>query len=395
VAGALRRRPPAAVLSTSLLLPGGLDSSDLLRGASAVGRLGPEHNPGIGAAVTTPIEPPPDFPFPMAPRALLLAIAAADRLERERSQQERGPRYGLVLALSCLHAEPLYLDHMLAHRDQPQRMGEARAFCADFPLEYLAARLGVEGPRVRIDSACASGSDALAVAHEWLELGVVDDVIVVAAASMIDPVGLALFRNLRALSDEDDLEASRPFDRRRRGFVMGEGAAAAWLSTREPSEPRGFLCGHGRSMNAEAFTGMPTDLEAMAAACHDALGPVGAGVAYVSAHGTGTPIGDPCETRLYKKVFGDAAHRLPISSMKSMTGHCLGTSSMIEAIVTLDALRERTAPPTLHLEEPDPECDLDYVPLHPRRIEDGFALSVAFAFGGHNSALLLAREKPW
>ena len=166
-----------------------------------------------------------------------------------------------------------YLEHMLVHHDDADRMSDILAFCADFPLEYLASRLGVTGPRVRVDSACASGSDALAVAAEWLELGVVDDVIVVAASSMIDPVGLTLFRNLRALSDEDDVAASRPFDRRRRGFVMGEGAAAAWLSSRLPRSPLGFLCGHGRSMNAEAFTAMPTDLDAMAAACLDALGP--------------------------------------------------------------------------------------------------------------------------
>ena len=386
-----RRRPPAAVLSSSLVLPGGLTSSDLLRGTSAVTRLGPEHNPGIGAQVTEALHAPPEFPYPLVPRGLLLALLAAERLELER-----GPRYGLVLALSCLHAEPPYLEHMLAHRDEPERMGDILAFCSDFPLEYLAARLGACGPRVRVDSACASGSDAVAVAHEWLELGTVEDVIVVAASSMLDPVGLTLFRNLRALSDEDDVAASRPFDRRRRGFVMGEGAAAAWLSSRSPypRAPLGWVCGHGRSMNAEAFTGMPTDLGAMAAACTDALGPV-RDVTYVSAHGTGTPIGDPCETRLYKQVFGDRAHRIPTSSLKSMTGHCLGTSSLIETLVTLEALQQRTAPPTINLEQPDPECDLDYVPLHPRAIDDGFALSVAFAFGGHNSALLLASEKPW
>jgi 3-oxoacyl-[acyl-carrier-protein] synthase II len=377
------------VLSSSLVLPGGLDAGDVLRGTSAVARLPPEHNPAIGAPVTAPLEPPAGFPYPIAPRALLLALEAAGQLELEQ-----GPRYGLVLALSCLHAEPAYLEHMLVHRDAPHRMSDVLAFCADFPLEYLASRLGVTGPRVRVDSACASGSDALAVAAEWLELGVVDDVIVVAASSMLDPIGLTLFRNLRALSDEDDVTASRPFDRRRRGFVMGEGGAAAWLSSRLPGSPLGFLCGHGRSMNAEAFTGMPTDLGAMAAACLDALGPVRS-VAYISAHGTGTPIGDPCETRLYKQLFGDGAYRIPTSSMKSMTGHCLGTSSMIEALVTLEGLRARTAPPTLNLEEPDPECDLDYVPLVPRAIGDGFALSVAFAFGGHNSALLLASEKPW
>lgn len=383
------RREPKAIVATSLVLPGELDASDLLRGTSAVARLPAEHNPSIGAPVTDPIVAPEDFPYPIAPRALLLALEATRRLPREP-----GPRYGLVLALSCLHAEPVYLEHALVHRDEPSRLRDGLAFHGSFPLEYLAARLDIEGPRVRLDSACSSGSDALAVAHEWLELGVVDDVVVVAASSMLDPVGLTLFRNLRALSDEDSLEASRPFDRRRRGFVMGEGAAAAWLSSRRPSRPRGFLCGHGRSMSAEKFTAMPTDLDAMAAACLDALGPV-RDLAYISAHGTGTPIGDPCETRLYKHLFGDAARGIPASSMKSMTGHCLGASSLIEALVTLDALEGRTAPPTLHLEEPDPECDLDYVPLAPRAITDGFALSVAFAFGGHNSALLLAREKPW
>ena len=139
-------------------------------------------------------------------------------------------------------------------------------------------------------------------------------------------------------------------------------------------------------MNAEAFTGMPTDLGAMAAACADALGPV-SDVAYISAHGTGTPIGDPCETRLYKQVFGERAQRIPASSLKSMTGHCLGTSSLIETLVTLEALRERTAPPTLNLEEPDPECDLDYVPRTAREMKVRGALCNSLGFGGHNVSL--------
>ena len=380
---------PVAVLSASLVLPGGLEIDDLFRGKSGAVRLDGEHVPAIGAPVLEPIERPHDFPFPLAPRALLLALEAARRLEHEP-----GAPCGLVLALSCTHAEPPYLEHTLRHHEDPLRMRETLAFHADFPLEYLAARLGVTGPRVRIDSACASGSDTLAVAQEWLEAGVVEDVLVVAASAMMDPVGLALFRNLHALSDEDDLQASRPFDRRRRGFVMGEGAAAAWLSSREPIPALGWLCGHGRSMNADKFTGMPRDLDAMAAACLDALGPV-RDLVYLSTHGTGTPLNDPCESRLYKEIFGEAAYRIPMSSLKSMTGHCLGASSLIEALVTIEALRRGTAPPTLHLEEPDPECDLDYVPLAPRPIRSGFALSAAWAFGGHNSALLLAPERPW
>jgi 3-oxoacyl-(acyl-carrier-protein) synthase len=383
------QRRSVAVVASTLVLPGGLTADDLFRGASALRRLDGEHRPGIGAPVETPLAAPADFPHPIAPRGLLLALEAGRLLARER-----GPRYGLVLALSSLHSEPAYVEHCLDHRDDPSRMRDVLAYCDDFPLEYLAQQLDVAGPRVRVDSACASGSDALAVAHEWLELGVVEDVVVVAASSMLNPIGLALFRNLHALSDEDDLGASRPFDRRRRGFVMGEGAAAAWLSSRPHGAPLGWLCGHGRSMNAEKFTDMPRDLDAMAAACLDALGPVRE-LAYVSAHGTGTPVNDPCETRLYKRLFGDAAYATPLSSLKSMTGHCLGASSLIEALVTLAALRRRLAPPTTNLEQPDPECDLDYVPLAARPIAGGFALSVAFAFGGHNSAVLLAEERPW
>ncbi len=190
-----RKRPPAAVLSSSLVLPGGLDAADVLRGTSAVTRLPPEHNPGIGAPVTAPLEAPADFPYAMAPRALLLALEAAARLERES-----GPRYGLVLALSCLHAEPPYIEHMLAHHREADRMPEIYAYCADFPLEYLASRprchrtSRARRQRLRLGERCAWRWP-----HEWLELGVVDDVIVVAASSMVDPIGLTLFRNLRAL----------------------------------------------------------------------------------------------------------------------------------------------------------------------------------------------------
>lgn len=382
------RPRPVAVVSASLLAPGGLTVDDLLDGTSAVVSLGEEFPAAVGAPVTEELETPADFPHPIVPRGLLLALEAAHRLELEQ-----GPRYGLVLALSSLYAEPAYLEHQLAHRDEPEAMAAVSAFCGDFPLAYLARSLGAVAPRARIDTACASGSDALAVAHQWLEAGAVEDVLVVAASSMLNPIGVALFRNIRALNEEDDLGASRPFDRRRRGFVMGEGAAACWLSRRQPRRPLGWLCAHGRTMNAEKLTDMPRDTGAMLEACRCALGPVRE-LAYISAHGTATPTNDPCETRIYKELLGDAAYRVPTSSLKSMTGHCLGASSLIEAIVTLEALRRQKAPPTLNLEEPDPECDLDYVPGSPRPLRGHFALSTAFAFGGHNSALLLARDRP-
>ncbi|MDX1384605.1 MAG: beta-ketoacyl synthase N-terminal-like domain-containing protein, partial [Thermoanaerobaculia bacterium] len=298
-----------------------------------------------------------------------------------------------VLAMSSLYAEPAYIEHMLPHRDDSSRMATIAAFAGERPLETLAAALGTTGPRVRVDSACSSGSDALIVAHQWLETGTVPDVVVVAAAAMLNPVGLALFHNLHALSDSPETTASRPFDARRRGFVMGEGAAALWLSRSSVRDPLGYVCGHGRSMNAEKFTDMPADTAAMEAACRDALGEVD-DLAFISAHGTGTPANDPCETRLYKRLFGRRAYDIPISGLKSMTGHCLGASSLIEIVVSLHALRERIAPPTLNLDEPDPECDLDYIPHRPRPLRGDHALATAFAFGGHNSAVLLSRDGP-
>ncbi len=381
------RLKPLPILATSLFAPGELTKEDLVRGRSAVTRLEGEFAVAVGAPFAADPPRPRNFPYALAPRGLLAAVEAGRRLEREE-----GPSYGLVLALSSLHSEPAYLEHVLQHRCDPQQMEEILGFAGDFPLEYVASVLGAHGPRARVDSACASGSDALILAHRWIEAGIAEDVLVVAAASMLDPVGIALFNNIHALSTEDDLTASRPFDRRRKGFVMGEGGAACWLSSRRPRQPTGYLCGHGRSMNAEKFTDMPEDLSAMEAACRAAL--AGTVPSYICAHGTATPGNDRCETRLYKNLFGERAHSIPVSSLKSMTGHCLGASSLMEVVVTLEALGRQQAPPTLNLHEPDPECDLDYVALEPRALSGDFALSSAFAFGGHNSALLLSADHP-
>ena len=386
-------RSSSAFVSSALVAPGGLGMAELIQGNSAVRQLDETHPVAVGAPVIEPLGRLTEDHV-LQPRALLLALEVARRLELDADRH-----YGLVLGMSSLYAEPPYLEHMLPNRDRRDRMEAIAPFAGEFPLEALAAALGIDGPRVRVDTACSSGSDALIVAHRWLETQTVSDVIVVAAASMLNPVGLALFHNLRALSDDPDLGASRPFDLQRRGFVMGEGAAGVWLSCEPPKEPLGYLCGCGASMNAEKFTDMPNDLAAMETACRDAMGELCAGgsignLAYISAHGTGTPVNDPCETRLYKSLFGERAYDLPISSLKSMTGHCLGASSLIEAVVTLEALRRQTAPPTLNLEYPDPECDLDFIPEGPRRISGNFALSSAFAFGGHNSSVLLALEAP-
>ena len=379
---------PVAFVDSATILPGLMRWPDLREGTSAVRMLEGEYPVAVGAPV--PLAPiiPSDWPFPVMPRALGLAREALMALELDPNRS-----YALVLGLPNLYSETAYLEPTLVHRHEPEHMARLIGFAHDFPMNYLADLLPGCGPRLRVDAACATGNDALIVAHQWLSAGVVDNVVVVAASAMLNPVGLALFNNLQALNDRPDLEASCPFDARRRGFVMGEGAAAAWLTRDSELNARGYLCGYGQSMNAHKFVDLPEDIGPMAAACRAALGPLRE-VAYISAHGTATPINDAAETRLYKDLFGHRAAKIPISSIKSMIGHCLGAAALIEAITCLHALEEQMAPPTINLHVTDPACDLDYVANRACAIEGNFALSNAFAFGGHNSSILLSRERP-
>jgi 3-oxoacyl-(acyl-carrier-protein) synthase len=370
-----------------MVAPGDFRWPDLRDGRSAVHRLEGEFAVSVGAAVPFDPDVPADWPHGAMPRGLALATLALDRLPRDPQRH-----YGLVLGLPGLYAESVYLEHVLDHRDSPAAMAAVNGFAHANPLNYLARHAGAAGPRLRVDSACATGSDALIAAWQWIEAGLVDDVLVVAASAMLNPVGVALFHHLQALNDSDDLNASRPFDVARRGFVMGEGAAAVWLSKQPPSPPRGWLAGYGQSMNAEHFVDLPEDLTAMTRACRQALGEV-TEPAYINAHGTATRANDRVEARLYRQLFGAAIDGIPVSATKSMIGHTLGASALIEAIVCLEALNEQVAPPTINLTDPDPDCRLNHV-TRARPINGNVALTNSFAFGGHNSSLLLARERP-
>ena len=369
-----------------MTLPGLLSWDHLKNGTSAITLLDDEFAAPVGAAVPLTFDTPKNWPFPVYPRALALAADALGKLELDPKR-----RYGLVLGMPNLFSETEYMEHTLVHREDPEAMSAMLGFSHDHPTRYLADMIKAEGPIIRVDSACATGNDALIAASQWLNAGVVDDVVVVASSAMLNPVGLALFNNLKALNDRPDLEASCPFDRRRRGFVMGEGAAAAWLTNRPGDDPAGWICGYGQSMNAEKFVDLPEDLTPMLAACKGALGSH-KDIAYVSAHGTATVVNDRTETRLHKILFGDQASQIPLRSIKSMIGHTLGAAALIEAIVTLHALREGLAPPTINLNQPDPECDLNYVANQAQPIEGNVALSNAYAFGGQNASVLLSRE---
>lgn len=379
---------PVAIVGHAMLAPGLFSWADFREGRSAVDYLDGEFPVHVGARV--PFDPPmpSDWPYAMAPRALGLVLEALNRLDYDKER-----RYGLVLGLPSQLSESPYVEHSLVHRDNPEAMAATLGFADGFPLDFTANQIGQVGPRLRLDSACATGNDALIVAHQWLRAGVVDDVLVCCGSAMLNPVATALFRNLRALNETRDLEASCPFDLRRRGFVMGEGAAAVWLSNDPDLPAKGWLCGYGQSMNADKFVDLPSEPVQMLAACRGALGPL-KDVAYVSAHGTATRANDRVETRLHHMLFEGRARQVPLSSLKSMIGHCLGAAALIEAIVCLEALAEQVAPPTINLNRPDPDCDLDYVAGTARKIEGNFALSNAFAFGGHNSSVLFAGERP-
>ncbi len=379
---------PVSVASHAMILPELLNWSGLRDGVSAVSLLEETMPVGVGARVPLDFDNPGDWPFPFMPRALSLALAALDRLETDPDRS-----YGLVLGLPNLFSETDYMEHTLSHTESAEQMQAVAGYSFDFPMNFLATRLKSAGPRIRVDSACATGNDALIAAVQWLNEGVVDDVVVVAASAMLNPVGLALFHNLKALNEKPDLQASCPFDLRRRGFVMGEGAAAVWLTNHPPHKPEGYVCGYGQSLNADKFVDLPEDLTPMLRACQGALGGLDQ-VAYVSAHGTATRANDLKESQLYHQLFGEKAPSLAISSIKSMIGHCLGAAALIEAIVCLQALKEQVAPPTINLHQPDPQCDLNFVPNQAQPISGNFALSNAFAFGGQNSSVLFAGEKP-
>jgi len=262
---------------------------------------------------------------------------------------------------------------------------------------HLAIDLGARGPCFTVGSACASGNDALGQAWMYLRGGLAEVVIAGASEATITRLGLATFDRLGALSRRGQLPylTPSPFDKERDGLVMGEGAAILILETEAHARQRGAtilgeVAGYAATADAFHITAPDEQGAGGAAAIRQALASAGldAGeVGYINAHGTGTPLNDLAETRAIKAAFGADAYRIPVSSTKSMTGHMMGATGALEAILCLQVLREGLIPPTINLHTPDPECDLDYVPNVARQASVRVALSNAFGFGGHNAVL--------
>lgn len=266
----------------------------------------------------------------------------------------------------------------------------------------IGLQFGVRGMGMAISSACASSNDAMGMAVAAIRLGWADTVITGGTEAAIVPVSIASFANMRALTtkyNDRPQQASRPFDRDRDGFVLGEQATVLIFEELESARRRGApiwaeVAGYGSSMDAFHLTSPPPDGNGAARAMQAALDDAGIGpgeIDYISAHGTSTPINDPVETTAVKHVFGERAANIPMSSVKSMVGHSAGACGAFEAAVCCYAIRDGVLPPTINYEHPDPECDLDYVPNVARHQEIGAALSNNFGFGGHNSCIIIRR----
>ena len=271
----------------------------------------------------------------------------------------------------------------------------------DMASAQVSMVTGAMGANYCLVSSCSSGADALGQGWEMVRQGREDIVLAGGSEAPVAPVAVAGFNALRALSrgNDDPPGASRPFDRARDGFVIGEGSAVFVLESPESAARRGVeplaeLRGYAATSDAHHLTEPMETGESAAYAMTLALQEAGidpAEVNYINAHGTSTPLNDKHETKAIKLALGEDAYRVAVSSSKSMTGHLLGSGGALEAMICVQALRNGLIPPTINLSDPDPECDLDYTPNQARRAELQVAMSNSFGFGGHNSVLVFAR----
>ena len=265
----------------------------------------------------------------------------------------------------------------------------------------LAIDYGIKGPSYSVVSACASGGDAIGMARQLIESGVIKVAIAGASDATITRIGFAAFDKVRAMSRCNDgpFATPKPFDLERDGLVMGEGAAVLVLEEEKHARNRGAdiiaeLAGYSSTVDAFHITAPSEDGSGGALAIRKALESAHVNqenIDYINAHGTGTVLNDYAETRAIKKSFGPLAYQIPISSTKSMTGHMMGATGALEAIICIQSIREDLIPPTINYEIPDPECDLDYVANVARERIVDTAASNAFGFGGHNSVLVLRK----
>jgi 3-oxoacyl-[acyl-carrier-protein] synthase II len=269
------------------------------------------------------------------------------------------------------------------------------------PVGHVAGVFALEGPNQACQTACAASSQAIGEALDIVRCGEADVMVAGGSHSMIHPLGITGFNRLTALSQRNDSPrtASRPFDATRDGFVIGEGAGLVVLEELEHAKKRGAniyaeLTGYGTTADAYRMTDPHPEGRGAIRAMADALTDAGlrpTDIGYINAHGTSTQANDSTETAAIKAVFGDYARKLPISSSKSMLGHLIAAAGVVELVISVIALRKGVVPPTINYQNPDPECDLDYVPNSAREVRFRHVLSNSFGFGGQNIALIASR----
>jgi len=271
----------------------------------------------------------------------------------------------------------------------------------NMPSGHISMRIGSKGANLCHTTACAASTHAVGEAFRNICYGDSDVVITGGTEGVVCSLGIGGFSAMKALSTRNDSpqEASRPFDKDRDGFILSEGAGMMVLEELEHAKARGAnilaeIIGYGHTSDAYHVAAPPEDGEGAARCMKRAINDAGLSVEdidYINAHGTSTPLNDRCETQAIKTVFGDHAYKLAISSTKSMIGHMLGGAGGVEAVITALSIRDQIAPPTINLQEPSPECDLDYVPNQAREMEIRAALSNSFGFGGTNGVVCFKR----
>jgi 3-oxoacyl-[acyl-carrier-protein] synthase II len=272
---------------------------------------------------------------------------------------------------------------------------------ADIAAAQISIALGVRGPNMCMTSACSSGSDAVGLAVEYIKNGIAEVMFAGGAEAIINPLGITAFSQLKALSTRNDApeKASRPFDKDRDGFILSEGSVVLILEQLEHALKRdanilGEIVGYGATADSFHVTQPLESGEGAAKAMQLAMkrGNIKPEeIDYINAHGTSTQLNDAMETRAIKIAFGERAYKIPISSTKSMTGHLIGCAGSLEPAVCIMTILKGIVPPTINYENPDPVCDLDYVPNTARQVKVNTALTNSFGFGGHNSVLILRK----
>jgi 3-oxoacyl-[acyl-carrier-protein] synthase II len=386
--------------------------ANLVAGKSGVGPITRFDPSGFPTTIAAEIDDydPEDYLDPKDARRMDLfsqyAVIAAQQAfchAQLKVDEHAGERVGVMVGSGSGGLAMIQQEYRRILEKGPNRLSPylAPSMLSNMACGEIAIALGARGPSAAVVTACATGSSCIGEAMRAIQYGEADIVLAGGTEAPITPLGLAAFSKIRALSrkNEEPAKASRPFDRNRDGFVAGEGAGVLVLEELEHALRRNApilaeLIGYGVTTDAHHITSPRADGQGAAGAMRLALKDAGLSpheIDYINAHGTGTPLNDWIETQAIKQVFAEHARRIPISSIKSMTGHLLGAGGAVEMIASIQTLNTGLIPPTINWEEPDEGADLDYVPNAARQKNCRFIMSNSFGFGGHNVSLIVKK----